>query len=108
MTLQEVARRAKVSPATVSRVLNDTGRVKEAARARVLKAVRELDYHPNIHARTLARGRSRTLGLIVSNLKNPFFLDIFQAWRPTPTRRASRSWSRTPTIARSSSSPRRS
>ena len=79
MTLQEVARRAKVSPATVSRVLNDNGRVKEAARTRVLKAVRELDYHPNIHARTLARGRSRTLGLIVSNLKNPFFLDIFQA-----------------------------
>ena len=79
MTLQEVARRAKVSTATVSRVLNDTGRVKEAARARVLKAVDELNYHPNIHARTLARGRSRTLGLIVSNLKNPFFLDIFQA-----------------------------
>jgi DNA-binding LacI/PurR family transcriptional regulator len=79
MTLQEVARRAKVSTATVSRVLNDTGRVKEAPRARVLRAVDELNYHPNIHARTLARGRSRTLGLIVSNLKNPFFLDIFQA-----------------------------
>jgi LacI family transcriptional regulator len=79
MTLQEVAKRAKVSPATVSRVLNDTARVKAAARARVLKAIDELNYHPNIHARTLARGRSRTLGMIVSNLKNPFFLDIFQA-----------------------------
>jgi LacI family transcriptional regulator len=79
MTLQEVARRAKVSTATVSRVLNGTGRVKDAARARVIKAVDELNYHPNIYARTLARGRSRTLGLIVSNLKNPFFLDIFQA-----------------------------
>lgn len=79
MTLQEVARRAKVSTATVSRVLNDTGRVKEAARARVLKAVDELNYHPNLAARALARGSSRTLGLIVSNLKNPFFLDIFQA-----------------------------
>jgi len=79
MTLREVAKRAKVSPATVSRVLNDTGRVKAAARARVLRAADELNYHPNIHARTLARGRSRTLGMIVSNLKNPFFLDIFQA-----------------------------
>jgi DNA-binding LacI/PurR family transcriptional regulator len=79
VTLQKVAERAKVSPATVSRVLNDTGRVKEVARARVLRAIDELNYHPNIHARTLARGRSRTLGLIVSNLKNPFFLDIFQA-----------------------------
>jgi LacI family transcriptional regulator, galactose operon repressor len=79
MTLLEVAKRAKVSPATVSRVLNKTGRVREVARARVLQAVDELNYHPNLHARTLARGRSRTLGLIVSNLKNPFFLDIFQA-----------------------------
>jgi DNA-binding LacI/PurR family transcriptional regulator len=79
VTLQKVAKRAKVSPATVSRVLNNTGRVREAARARVLKAIDELNYHPNLHARTLAGGRSRTLGLIVSNLKNPFFLDIFQA-----------------------------
>jgi DNA-binding LacI/PurR family transcriptional regulator len=79
VTLQEVARRAKVSPATVSRVLNNSGRVKEAARARVLRAVDELHYHPNLHARMLARGQSRTLGLIVSNLKNPFFLDIFHA-----------------------------
>jgi LacI family transcriptional regulator, galactose operon repressor len=79
MTLQEVAKRAKVSSATVSRVLNNTGRVREVARVRVLRAIDELNYHPNLHARTLARGRSRTLGLIVSNLKNPFFLDIFQA-----------------------------
>jgi len=79
VTLQEVARRAKVSPATVSRVLNQTGRVREVVRTRVLKAIDELDYHPNLHASTLARGHSRTLGLIVSNLENPFFLDIFQA-----------------------------
>jgi len=79
MTLQKVAERAKVSPATVSRVLNNPGRVRAAARARVLRAIDELNYRPNIHASTLARGRSRTLGLIVSNLKNPFFLDIFQA-----------------------------
>jgi DNA-binding LacI/PurR family transcriptional regulator len=79
VTLQEVAKRARVSAATVSRVLNSTGRVKEAPRARVLRAIDELNYHPNIHARTLARGRSRTVGLIVSNLENPFFLDVFQA-----------------------------
>ncbi len=79
MTLQEVAKRARVSPATVSRVLNHTGRVKDAARVRVLKAIDELNYHPNMLARTLARGRSRTLGLIVSNLKNPFFVDIVHA-----------------------------
>jgi len=79
ITLDKVARRARVSAATVSRVLNNTGRVSEATRARVLRAVKELKYQPNLAARTLAHGRSRTLGLIVSNLKNPFFLDIFQA-----------------------------
>ncbi len=79
MTLEEVAKRANVSSATVSRVINKTGRVKEATRLRVLKAVEKVGYQPNIHARTLAHGRSRTLGMIVSNLRNPFFLDIFQA-----------------------------
>jgi LacI family transcriptional regulator len=79
MKLEDVAKRARVSIATVSRVLNNAGPVKNTTRARVLKAVQELKYHPNIHARTLAGGRSRTLGMIVSNLENPFFLDIFRA-----------------------------
>jgi DNA-binding LacI/PurR family transcriptional regulator len=79
MKLEDVAKRARVSIATVSRVLNNAGPVKNTTRARVLKAIRELKYHPNIHARTLAGGKSRTLGMIVSNLENPFFLDIFRA-----------------------------
>jgi DNA-binding LacI/PurR family transcriptional regulator len=80
MKLEDVARRAKVSTATVSRVLNNTDLVKPATRARVLKAVQELNYSPNLHARTLAGGSSRTLGVIVSNLENPFFLDVFRAF----------------------------
>lgn len=55
------------------------GPVKSTTRARVLKVIQELKYHPNIHARHLAGGKSRTLGMIVSNLENPFFLDIFRA-----------------------------
>jgi LacI family transcriptional regulator len=78
MSLQDVARKARVSPATVSRVLNNIGVVKSSTRARVLKAIEELKYYPNVHARALAGGVSRTLGLIVSNLENPFFLDIFR------------------------------
>jgi DNA-binding LacI/PurR family transcriptional regulator len=78
VTLERVARRARVSTATVSRVLNNTGRVSESTRARVLRAVEELNYQPNLYARTLAQGQSNTLGLIVSNLSNPFFLDIFR------------------------------
>ncbi len=78
MSLEEVARRARVSTATVSRVLNDIDVVKNSTRARVLKVVAELNYHPNLHARSLAGGKSQTLGMIVSNMENPFFLDIFR------------------------------
>jgi len=79
MSLDEVAKRARVSPATVSRVLNNLNVVKTSTRARVMKAVAELNYHPNLHARTLAGGRSRTLGIVMSNMENPFFFDVFQA-----------------------------
>jgi LacI family transcriptional regulator len=79
MNLEEVARQARVSTATVSRVLNNASHVKSATRARVLKAVEELRYHPNLHARSLAGGKSRSIGVIVSNIENPFFLDIYKA-----------------------------
>ncbi len=78
MSLAEVAKRAGVSTATVSRVLNNLAVVKSSTRTRVMKAVTELKYHPNLHARTLAGGRSRTIGMIVSNMENPFFFDIFR------------------------------
>lgn len=78
MSLEEVARRARVSTATVSRVLNNLDVVKSSTRARVMKAVAELNYHPNLNARSLAGSRSRTLGMIASNLENPFFFDIFR------------------------------
>jgi len=78
MTLAQVAKKAGVSSATVSRVLNNTSIVKNSTRARVMRAARELKYHPNLHARSLASGDSRTLGIILSNMENPFFFDIFQ------------------------------
>ena len=53
------------------------GRSNETTRARVLKAAEELKYHPNLHARSLAQGKSRTLGILVSNMENPFFFDIY-------------------------------
>jgi LacI family transcriptional regulator len=79
MNLEQVARRAKVSTATVSRVLNNASVVKTSTRARVMRAIEELKYHPNLHARSLAGGKSRTIGVIVSNLENPFFFDIYKA-----------------------------
>ena len=83
MTLREVARRAGVSTATVSRVLNDTAAVKSSTRSRVLKAAKDLKYSPNLHARVLAGARSRSLGVIVSNIENPFFLDVYKAVEAT-------------------------
>ena len=52
MNLEQVARRARVSTATVSRVLNNVSVVKTATRTRVMKAIEELKYHPNLHARS--------------------------------------------------------
>src|SRR5260370_23800149 len=78
MNLEQVARRARVSTATVSRVLNNATVVKTATRARVMKAIQELRYYPNLHASSLAGGKSRTIGVIVSNIENPFFFDIYK------------------------------
>jgi LacI family transcriptional regulator len=76
MKLEDVAAKAKVSVATVSRVLSDRGMAKKSTRTRVLKAVRELNYHPNVLARALAKGENRCLGIVTSNLENPFYLEI--------------------------------
>ena len=65
ITIYDVARKADVSLATVSRVLNNPGRVKEKTRARVLEVIRELGYRPNAIARGLASRRSTNIGLIV-------------------------------------------
>ena len=78
MTQEQVARHARVSPSTVSRVLNNTCAVSSGVRARVVKAVEELRYSPNLDARGLAGG-SRSVGVIVSNFENPFFVDIYKA-----------------------------
>lgn len=78
MNLEQVAKRAKVSTATVSRVLNNASVVKSSTRARVMRAIEDLKYHPNLHARHLAGGKSSTIGVIVSNMENPFFFDIYK------------------------------
>lgn len=73
VTILDVARRAGFSTATVSHALNRTGRINAQTRELVLAAARELKYHPNRHASNLASSRSRTFGVIVSDIVNPFF-----------------------------------
>jgi LacI family transcriptional regulator len=76
-TIREVARQAQVSPMTVSRTLRDDPGVSAATRARVMDAVLALGYRPNEAARTLRLGRSSGLiGLVVTNLANPFYSQL--------------------------------
>jgi LacI family transcriptional regulator len=72
----DVARHAGVSVGTVSNVLNRPDRVAPATRARVQQAIEELGYVRNEAARQLRAGRSRTIGLIVLDVGNPFFTDM--------------------------------
>ena len=77
MTLADVARRAGVSSATASRVINGSAKpVDEELRARVLKAVEELRYVPNAHARMLARAERGAVGVIVHDVSDPYFAEI--------------------------------
>jgi DNA-binding LacI/PurR family transcriptional regulator len=80
MDIREIARRAKVSTATVSRAINRVPTVDPQLAKRVWKVVDELGYFPNTQARALVSGRSRFLGLIVSEITNPFFPEIVQTF----------------------------
>src|SRR3979409_2140403 len=83
MDIREIARRAKVSTATVSRTLNHTPTVDPQLAKRVWKVVEELGYFPNTQARALVSGRSRIFGLIVSGITNPFFPEIVRVFAET-------------------------
>lgn len=76
VTIRDVAAQAGVSHQTVSRVINNNERVLPETRARVLKAIAKLDYHPNAMARSMAEGRSRTLACIAPNLTDYTFASL--------------------------------
>lgn len=74
--IKDVAAEAGVSVATVSRVLNSHPSVSEEARTRVLAAVEALGYRPNAVARSLRTAQTRTLGLVISDVLNPYFTEL--------------------------------
>jgi DNA-binding LacI/PurR family transcriptional regulator len=80
LTLREIARLAKVSTATVSRAINRVPTVDPVLARRIRKVIEKEGYFPNTNARALVRGHSRSLGLIVSEITNPFFPEIVQTF----------------------------
>ena len=81
VSIRDVALRAGVSTATVSHILNGTRVTSQVTRNRVLAAIQELGYSQNQAARNLARGRSSLLGLLISDIRNPFFPEITAAFQ---------------------------
>ncbi len=75
-TIRDVARRAGVSTTTVSHVINRTRKVDAITAARVEAAIGELGYRPNAVARSMRRGRTHTVGVILPDIANPFFGDL--------------------------------
>ena len=73
ITIKDIAKTANVSKSTVSRVLNNTTPVDDKKRKAVLKAMKKLNYKPNVFARTLAGGQSMTLGVVTQNIGSPFY-----------------------------------
>lgn len=80
-TMREVAEKAGVSPATVSRVLNKTQYISPETEQRVLAVVRQLNYYKNVHARRLATGQSNLFGLVISEIANPYFPEIIRGFQ---------------------------
>jgi DNA-binding LacI/PurR family transcriptional regulator len=80
MNIREVAKRAGVSTATVSRVVNGTAPVDARTEMRVRAAIQGSGYFPNTHARTLGTGKSHIYGLIISDIENPFFPEIVKCF----------------------------
>jgi LacI family transcriptional regulator len=79
VTMADVARRAGVSVSTVSHVMNGTRPVAEATRVAVLGAIEEVGYTPNTVARSLATASTRSIGLAISAISNPYFMDLVHA-----------------------------
>ncbi|MCK9859464.1 MULTISPECIES: LacI family DNA-binding transcriptional regulator [Paenibacillus] len=76
VTIYDIAEKANVSAMTVSRVINNTGRISEKTRARVKKVMEELNYVPNQMARSLVLQQTRSLFLLITDITNPFYTTL--------------------------------
>lgn len=76
VTIYDVAREANVSIATVSKVINNTGRIGEKTKRKVEEVMKRLDYQPNMMASALMGKQTKTIGLLIPDLANPFFSEL--------------------------------
>ena len=78
MNIKMIADMCGVSVATVSRVINNSGNVKEDTRAKIVKAIEDLDYVPNALARNLSRKESDVIGVVVPDVSNSFYIELIK------------------------------
>lgn len=78
ITIKDIARMASVSHTTVSRALNDKSRIRIETKEKILSIARELNYQPNFIARSLVMKRTKTLGLVITTIANPFYTELAQ------------------------------
>src|SRR5699024_12309816 len=81
ITIKDVAKKSGVSPSTVSRVIADNPRIGEQTKKKVRKIMKDLGYHPNVHARNLVAQSIKAIGVIMPfsahrGIQNPFFPDV--------------------------------
>ncbi|ANY75764.1 LacI family DNA-binding transcriptional regulator [Paenibacillus ihbetae] len=77
VTIYDIAKEAKVSAATVSRVLNNTAPVKESTRSKIMQIIHKYQFQPNALARSLLKKETGTIGVIMPDITNPFFPEVF-------------------------------
>jgi len=78
VTINDIAKKARVSHATISRVLNNSGYVKAETREKVIKVIKDMNYTPSAIARSLSRSKTNTIGVIVPDINNLFFGEIIK------------------------------
>ncbi len=86
VNIKDIARIAKVSHTTVSRALNDKSRIRKETKEKILSIAKELGYRPDFIARSLVMKRTKTLGLVITNIANPFYTELAQGIEKTATR----------------------
>jgi len=83
ITIKDIARMANVSHTTVSRALNNKSRIRNETKEKIISIARELNYKPDFIARSLVMKRTKTLGLVITTISNPFYIELAQGIEAT-------------------------